>query len=470
MTKKYIFILMILFITTRIIAQINLIQNPNFDNVNCEQRRIPNWQLQGFSLPANTCFPIGFSPGPNYKAPYISPNPWVMSNTYQQPYNGGGYIGLAVYGEYRGYATSALTQKLVALTPYYARFYTVPHYPDFPGFPWVFTDAIAMDVTYLEKSYQFNDNFNVDYPAAEHRGKVIRDTQNWTKVNGKFWAKGNEAFVMVGNLHKDSETILDKNRYNPSRDFINLFYVDGMVLSEFNPLPDSAILCENETKILDASFYDNPVYEWSDGSTRNSLSVNKPGKYWVTIRIDDKYEFSDSIVLVPEKTYKGLPQDTVACQSGPPVVLAISVDGKYKWSTGASSQAISVRAGTYTVTVTTPQCELHFSTVVKARSCFCNFYAPTVFSPNEDGQNDVFKPFINCKIVNVKDYSFKIFNRLGDLVFSTKKVDEGWHGTFRGQPCENDLYIWMVEYSTTIEHGVPYEEYIQESGDVTILR
>ena len=66
-------------------AQVNLVPNGGFDSVDCLAGRVYDWEFQGFGLPANECFKQGFSPGPNLKVPYINPNPWGYSDTYQKP-------------------------------------------------------------------------------------------------------------------------------------------------------------------------------------------------------------------------------------------------------------------------------------------------------------------------------------------------------------------------------------------------
>jgi gliding motility-associated-like protein len=69
------------------------------------------------------------------------------------------------------------------------------------------------------------------------------------------------------------------------------------------------------------------------------------------------------------------------------------------------------------------------------------FYIPTAFSPNGDGLNDVFRP-TSVGIARL-DY-FQVFNRYGELVFSTLNPKEGWDGNYKGlkQPIGN--YVWVI--------------------------
>ncbi len=451
-------------------AQVNLVLNPGFEEVECLTFKIKNWEIQGAGIPANTCFPIIPSPGPSFTVPYLNPNRFTYSDNFLFPLTGNGMMGLEVYDS-RGYAVTELSKPLDKNKYYYVRFNFIPHYPKNKIFNWVYTNSIGATFNYRYKNITPLDNYFNDIPVAQYEGPVVRDTANWTRVSNKYFSDGEESYLVIGNFKDNIGTKIDKNGFFPAKpyqSFTNYFYIDDVIVSRFNPLPDSSILCLNETKILDAKFYD-AKYLWSDGSTKRTLAVTKPGKYWVDAHIDDLI-FSDTVVIIPEKDYKGLPTDTAICRRGPLVNLSISVDAQYKWSTGQTSKSISIgSAGKYTVTITTPQCTLQFTTDAKERECSCDFFTPNSFTPNDDGNNDTFKPFINCKIVTIENYRFSVFNRFGNMMFSTNKIDESWDGYYRGQPCSSDVYAWFVEYNTIIDGKTQYKRTV-ESGDVTIMR
>ena len=67
-------------------------------------------------------------------------------------------------------------------------------------------------------------------------------------------------------------------------------------------------------------------------------------------------------------------------------------------------------------------------------------YVPNAFTPNGDNVNDVFLPVIR----SLKTYQLRIFDRWGQMVFSTSDILQGWDGTFNGQPCKQDVYSWKV--------------------------
>jgi len=88
-------------------------------------------------------------------------------------------------------------------------------------------------------------------------------------------------------------------------------------------------------------------------------------------------------------------------------------------------------------------------------------YMATAFTPNNDGKNDIFKPFP----VGIKKYNyFRVFNRWGQLVFSTTDFNLGWDGKMNGNEQPAGTYIWIVE-------GVTKDnKTITKRGTVVLIR
>lgn len=77
--------------------------------------------------------------------------------------------------------------------------------------------------------------------------------------------------------------------------------------------------------------------------------------------------------------------------------------------------------------------------------CACEIYIPNVFSPNGDSKNDVFKaiPGTSCSLTQ---FSLKVFDRFGALVFESTAADTGWDGSFKGQNAPQATYVYVVQY------------------------
>ncbi|WP_394349670.1 Ig-like domain-containing protein [Adhaeribacter soli] len=130
---------------------------------------------------------------------------------------------------------------------------------------------------------------------------------------------------------------------------------------QVNPLPVASIsasgattICQGETITLTASTGD--TYLWSTGATTQSITVTQGGSYSVTVNQATGCSNTSTPVVVQveaiplaEITANGA---TAFCEGGK-VTLTASPGNTYRWSTGETSQAISVdRTGAYSVTVT----------------------------------------------------------------------------------------------------------------------
>ncbi len=135
------------------------------------------------------------------------------------------------------------------------------------------------------------------------------------------------------------------------------------------------------------------------------------------------------------------------------------------WSTGGIGGFIEVtNPGIYIGTAfNEDNCPVLDTVVVN----FCckdrGIYIPNVFSPNDDGKNDIFKaePLENCQ-----NYTLFVWDRWGTLIFETKDYEKGWDGTFRGKPAPAGVYIWIIEFNALNSKGNP----IILKGDVTLVK
>jgi gliding motility-associated-like protein len=69
------------------------------------------------------------------------------------------------------------------------------------------------------------------------------------------------------------------------------------------------------------------------------------------------------------------------------------------------------------------------------------FWIPNSFTPNDDGTNDYFM----VEGFGYSDLAIAIFNRLGDLIFSSTNDTVGWDGKHNGTPAALDVYVYQVQ-------------------------
>lgn len=96
----------------------------------------------------------------------------------------------------------------------------------------------------------------------------------------------------------------------------------------------------------------------------------------------------------------------------------------------------------FTVKVSTPEgCFAYDEVNVKVYKTTPEIFVPTAFTPNGDGLNDNLVP-IPVGIVSIE--YFKVYNRYGELVFSTSSIGKGWDGVYKGREQGNESFVWQV--------------------------
>lgn len=89
--------------------------------------------------------------------------------------------------------------------------------------------------------------------------------------------------------------------------------------------------------------------------------------------------------------------------------------------------------------------------------CFDNcpeYNLPNVFTPNGDGDNDYFHPIIPYKYI--ESIEFEIYNRWGQVIFSTTDSDINWDGTHQetGEPVSDGVYYYLCTVNTIRLTGI----------------
>jgi gliding motility-associated-like protein len=92
---------------------------------------------------------------------------------------------------------------------------------------------------------------------------------------------------------------------------------------------------------------------------------------------------------------------------------------------------------------------------------FNDFYVPTAFSPNNDGKNDLMRPFFPGKYSLIE---FSVFNRWGEKIFSTSTRGEGWNGYYKSKLQPQDVYVWIIR----AVHD--YQKPVEIKGSFVLIR
>lgn len=167
---------------------------------------------------------------------------------------------------------------------------------------------------------------------------------------------------------------------------------------------------------------------------------------------------------VPSVHVPAFVKDTIVCV-GDKLSLNVRTpqSKEYLWDNGLFyPDRIITEAGHYRVTVMNDCSVDQKEFTVDFKECPCNAFVPTAFTPNNDGLNDLFKPVIKCL---AKNYTLRIYNRYGSVVFESSQINSGWNGKIGDSELPNGVYVWMFEYTNPNTKNV-----VQKKGTVVLIR
>jgi gliding motility-associated-like protein len=201
-------------------------------------------------------------------------------------------------------------------------------------------------------------------------------------------------------------------------------------------------ICLGTTAELQPGFvYDK--YTWQNGSSASNHVVSNAGLYWVKVADGCGNISSDSIVIDFFKATKDLlAGDTAICSYESLLLKTFTPLQSYKWSNASQTPSIAVnQPGLYWLVGTDLNgCAVSDTILIAAKECQKGFHVPNAFSPNRDGKNDLLRPLVFGELVK---YEFRIFNRLGEMIFESRNVFKGWDGKYKGIDQSANAYVWQ---------------------------
>ncbi|HEY2649247.1 MAG TPA: gliding motility-associated C-terminal domain-containing protein, partial [Puia sp.] len=244
---------------------------------------------------------------------------------------------------------------------------------------------------------------------------------------------------------------------------------DTLIIKKLFPLPLVKLspdnwLCEGSIRTLNAgSGYQ--TYLWQDGSASSTLNVDTTGTYSVRVKDQNGCAGGDTVLIdqIIPKSSGFLMTDTVICDGFPTKIQASTSFNSYNWSTGDQNNYIIIKkGGIYSLTITDQfGCSSTSSVSVQTKQCLTGIFFPSAFSPNSDGNNDIFRPNV---LGNLRTYQLQIFNRWGQKVFESTDFTAGWEGKSNGMMQISGVYVWLCHYQ------LDGETEKSNSGTVFLLR
>lgn len=247
-----------------------------------------------------------------------------------------------------------------------------------------------------------------------------------------------------------------------------------------NAGPDT-VICYQTFAQLNGST-DGSSFGWQSASTLSSVTVLNPvatptiTTSYVLFAHDTrgcpKPGFDTVTVIVLPDIVASAGRDT-SVVVGQPLQLNASGGIRYLWSpaAGLSNPAIANPVIIYQE----PTAGIRYKCLVfneagcadsaymrvKVFQTMPSVFVPNAFTPNGDGRNDVLRP-IAAGMQRIE--YFQIFNRWGQMVFSTSTNEHGWDGTIAGKQQGPGAYVWVIK---AVDYtGSPYTQ----RGTVVLVR
>jgi len=240
----------------------------------------------------------------------------------------------------------------------------------------------------------------------------------------------------------------------------------GITVSIYNSNP---FPCQGEVVYLSTTQNFNQI-NWSTGEDGIQIGVDSSGKYQVTVVNNGGCTATAEVEIqfFPKPMVEAGPDVSSDCVNG--VILYGIGDGTPLWepALGLSNdntfdvKAFPVNTTLYYLTVDNGICKATDSLLVTAECS--SIYVPSAFTPNGDGLNDIF----NAIGMDLKEFRLLIYNRWGEKIFQTQEIENGWDGTYNGNPSPLGLYIWELE--AIDKNGKSFLNEFQKRGTVSLVR
>lgn len=242
------------------------------------------------------------------------------------------------------------------------------------------------------------------------------------------------------------------------------------------------VLCPDEITVLKSAGFQ--TYQWSTGETTAKIEVAEPGP--ISLTVTDALGCVDSI----STEVISIEDRSVAVRAGEDlfyrnqiIPVQVSLNNfetddikEIFWSSEGDLTCddcftpfgkFSEESEILVMITDQNDCVYEHATTVKPELAYKDVYAANIFTPDGDGENDIFmvRSLEGAAVV----HQFKVFNRWGVPIHNVGRhlindTSKGWDGTQGGNIVATGVYIYMAE----VEFADGSIEHI--TGDILLVR
>ena len=207
---------------------------------------------------------------------------------------------------------------------------------------------------------------------------------------------------------------------------------------------EDIMFCEGLTGVFDAGAGPNYTYLWSTGETTQTITVDTPGNYSVTINNGTcSKTFTASAAFTPVPVFQEITFEngilTIHIENADPN-MEYSINGGLTWQDSNVFPNVQSHSN-YEIRVR-----------VKENQCYSSveyytFTVRNVITPNGDGYND----YIDfTEVSKYPNFKAAIFDRYGKEVFRVKPGTAIWNGTYINANAPTGSYWYQISWTDPI--------------------
>lgn len=235
-------------------------------------------------------------------------------------------------------------------------------------------------------------------------------------------------------------------------------------------------ICTGDSVQIGGAMISSEKYSWSPSAglsdTASSSPFAKPQTttiYTVTVAGSGCNPVSDMVTVTVHNSVSGMPKQVDTIGAGTSVQLIATGGVEYSWMPSAGLNDPGVfdpiatpdSNTTYVVNITDVfGCSVNDTITVNIIAN--NFWAPTAFTPNGDGKDDIF--YIHGQ--GITNFSMGVYNRWGEELFHSEDMNQGWDGRrqITGEEMPDGAYIYYVKGTDTKGNA------INSKGMINLIR
>jgi gliding motility-associated-like protein len=346
----------------------------------------------------------------------------------------------------------------------------------------------------LDPNFVFPNSLN--YQVQNDTTQFMTDTLNWVPIQGCFMAQGSEEYLSIGNFRDGIlSKYLNVNRNvtfttapnATNREDFSYYYLDNLSLYDLGYYSGPAAakkdttICFNSSLLIGANAKDSAQYVWEPNIALSCTNCPNPvanptvtTKYYLTKTLCS-FVTQDSIVVsvfTPSLNANAGTNKLICLNEFTQLGVNDSTHfANYYWQPNTylnctnCAMPLTFPQSNITYTLQKTECNISSTSTVQINVQDCNttYTVPNIFTPNNDGVNDVWGIQFN-HVRDVKEFKLYIYNRWGVTILESTQPNIRWDGyTTAGIPCPDGVYFYVCTFEVNGEKK-------ELKGNVTLVR